>query len=73
MTSHNLQDMTVACPCCGDNMTADMVVCWECFRLTDKLTPGTYPNNPDRFGSSVFVVTADDIAAWDRERIRRIL
>ena len=33
---------TMGCPCCGEDMRADQVTCWECYRESNRLTPGTY-------------------------------
>lgn len=58
---------TVPCPCCGDPMGAYSVVCWPCYRWTNRLTPGTYT---DRGVPSE--VTAVDIARWDEARRLRL-
>ena len=54
---------TIGCPCCGDPMDSNMVVCWVCYRWTDRLTPGSY----DDMGF-LNMITAADIAEWDAAR-----
>ena len=44
-------------------MDSNMVVCWVCYRWTDRLTPGSY----DDMGF-LNMITAADIAEWDAAR-----
>lgn len=32
---------TIECPICGVDMDEYLVVCWRCYRRTDRLTPGS--------------------------------
>jgi len=47
-------------------MEAANVVCWGCWRLTQRLTPGTYPDGDD----NEFTLTQSDISRWDALRMR---
>ncbi len=57
---------TTGCPCCGDRMDAVNVTCWTCYRLTDRLTPGAYP---DDYGT--FSISQADVDLWDAQRMAR--
>lgn len=58
----------VACPCCGGPMAMEEVVCWACFRLTNKLTPGVYTDSD----GDVCDITREDVDRYDRARERRM-
>ena len=64
------------CPCCGDDMDACNVVCWPCYRATDRLTPGTHldPNRNRRTKTfqPTIIITQAQIDAWDNERETRL-
>jgi hypothetical protein len=62
------EEMDVPCPCCGDPMLPECVVCWTCYRLTKRLTPGTHA---DPINGHNFFVSANDIGRWDLARERR--
>lgn len=49
------------CPCCGVQMDGGLVVCWTCFRVTDRLTPGEY-----------LTVTRANVTEWNNAREGRI-
>ncbi|KKM05623.1 hypothetical protein LCGC14_1752240 [marine sediment metagenome] len=57
---------TTGCPCCGDRMDAVNVTCWKCYQVSDRLTPGTYP---DDYGT--WTLTGADVDRFDAERMRR--
>lgn len=56
------------CPCCSAQMDGETVVCWACFRVTERLTPGVYPNDrhPGRFELS-----SADVNKWEQARQER--
>ena len=62
----DLSTDTVGCPCCGDPMSPANVVCWTCYRLTNRLQPGTYPDV-----GGTFEITEADVARYDALRARR--
>lgn len=55
------------CPCCGDSMGADMLVCWTCWRLSRKLMPGVHSDG----NGGVFWITQADIDRYTSERYAR--
>jgi hypothetical protein len=64
------------CPCCGDAMPSTLVVCWPCYRFTDRLTPGTYREIVsagwgDHYTSERFTLSAADVDQWESERAAR--
>lgn len=59
---------SISCPCCGDPMDPSCVVCWECYRLSNRLQAGTWP---DGNGSS-FELTTADVERYDGLRAERI-
>ena len=60
----------IGCPCCGDPMHPDQIVCWPCFRSTDRLTPGSYPD--PTFAGHCVRLDADDVDRWESARdVRR--
>ncbi len=59
---------SVPCPCCSDDMSPALVACWDCYRLCDRLTPGTYP---DGFGGT-FTLSRADVDRWDGHRDDRV-
>ena len=64
-----LRPETIACPCCGDPMHVDQVVCWPCWRTTDRLTPGRYPD-PTLAGHWLRL-DAGDLEQWEAARDAR--
>lgn len=56
----------VTCPCCGDSMARENVVCWECYRATNRLSSGVHLD-----ANGCFTVSAEDIASWDKARLSR--
>ena len=60
-------ETTTGCPCCGDTMPTDLVVCWTCYRLSDRLQAGRWPDG----NGLTFVVTDEDIKRWDKARDKR--
>ena len=66
---------TVSCPCCGDPMQTGQVVCWTCYRATNRLTPGVHLD-PDGTTATdqgyAITITEAKIAEWDRARNLRI-
>ena len=59
---------TIACPACGDAMSLANVVCWPCYRYSDRLTPGTHSDPETGY---LFTFTVAAIAKWDRARDAR--
>lgn len=60
----------VGCPCCGEEMDGRNVVCWRCWRETNKLTPGTYVDTYTIAGST-FTITREDVERYERQRDAR--
>lgn len=60
-----------SCPCCGDPMSADLVVCWLCYRWSDSLTPGTYVDKSSSVPTDS-EITRDDIRRWEDLRTARL-
>ena len=60
---------SVACPCCGDPMHPDQIVCWPCYRSTDRLTPGRHAD--PTFAGMTFTVSAANVERWEAERDAR--
>ena len=73
-------DDQIACPCCGDPMIEALVVCWDCYRITNRLEAdidhihesGT-TTVIDRYGATAYAVhvTSAQVAKWDNERNAR--
>ena len=63
---------TIACPCCGEDMDSDNVVCWRCYRETDRLTPGTYRDTYVRGAIEHFTITREDVARYQAMRDERM-
>ena len=65
----------IFCPCCGDAMPSGQVVCWTCYRATNRLTPGVHLD-PDGTTATdhgyAITLTQAQIAQWDRARNERI-
>jgi len=38
MKDRVIKSVVTRCPCCHKSMDAGMVVCWTCYRRTDRLT-----------------------------------
>ena len=47
-------------------MDVGCVVCWVCYRATDRLTPGTYPD-PEA-PNQTFTITAEDVKRYESFR-----
>ena len=47
-------------------MDVGCVVCWVCYRATDRLRPGTYPD-PENPGAE-FTITAEDVKRYESFR-----
>lgn len=66
---------TKSCPCCGDPMQTENVVCWVCYRATNRLAPGVHPD-PDGTTATdqgyAITITKAQIAEWDRARDERV-
>jgi hypothetical protein len=63
------------CPICGDPMESELVCCWECYRVTDRLTPGVHldPNGTKATPEGYAVVlTRAQVDRFDAERQARI-
>lgn len=63
-----------SCPCCGDPMEPTLVVCWTCFRITDRLSPGLHldPTGATATNQGYAAhITNADITKWDLERTTR--
>lgn len=60
----------VSCPCCGSEMEPELAVCWDCYRRTNRLTPGEYVAHLST-GEFDFL-TPERIATWDRARALRM-
>ena len=60
--------LDIACPACQDPMAPQNVTCWTCYRLSDRLTPGTHQDPENGYP---FTCLASDIAKWDRARDAR--
>lgn len=67
-TATETTSQTIWCPCCSEDMDSAQVVCWTCYRQSDRLTAGTWP---DGMGST-FTLTAADIARYDALRAVRL-
>lgn len=65
----------ISCPCCGDPMQTGQVVCWTCYRITNKLASGTHLD-PDGTTATdqgyAVTITEEQIAQWDKARNERI-
>lgn len=59
------KNSTAMCPCCGDDMNAANVVCWHCYRLTNRLTPGNHPGLETELGWAT-------ISRWQTQRRTRL-
>ncbi len=65
----------VYCPCCGDIMESHLVVCWDCYRITNKLQAGFHLNplgttaSDEGYGVQL---TNELINKWDTERTARV-
>ena len=66
ITGGRTMSSTTNCPCCGDPMDVGCVVCWVCYRATDRLTPGTYPD-PEA-PNQTFTITAEDVKRYESFR-----
>ena len=82
MTDKELDDyrhfgyIQVSCPCCGDGMADSLVVCWECYRITDRLQPGTYLDENGVTATDegyAVVLTSSQIQEWDTARDQRTM
>lgn len=60
----------VGCPCCGEEMDSTCVVCWDCYRSSNRLTAGTYPDSYSP--GATFTLTAADIERYDSARAARL-
>ena len=49
-------------------MDSPCVVCWECWRLSQRLTVGVWPDG----SGSTFTVTAADVERWEALRGERV-
>lgn len=58
---------TKDCPCCGDPMHPALVTCWTCYRLSNRLTAGIWPDG----NGHTFELTADAIARYNALRANR--
>ena len=68
MTNPNPRS-TIDCPACHEpGMSVANVVCWPCYRYSDRLTPGTHSDPETGY---LFTFTVDAIAKWDRARDAR--
>ena len=59
--------MHITCPCCGDEMASEQIVCWTCFRATNRAMPGTYPHPEGTStidGVPSIVITGADVNHW---------
>lgn len=61
----------INCPCCGDEMNGALVVCWICFRASDRLMPGTYTTHDVLPSGDTWTITQADIDKWDKARDAR--
>lgn len=59
----------IECPCCGDEMSRELVVCWSCYRASNRLTPGSYAS---LIGTSPRLITTHMVSRWDAERSQRL-
>ncbi len=57
----------VKCPFRGEPMDRENVVCWSCFRLTNRLTPGDHEEGP-----ATYHITGKNVAGWVAERDARM-
>ena len=60
------------CPCCGDSMNVDLVTCWSCYHLSNRLTPGTYTTYDVVETGDTWTITREDIDKWSDQRSDRI-
>lgn len=56
-----------SCPCCGDEMEPTQVVCWTCWRESDRLTPGDYVTDGE-----AWTITQADAMRYQAMRIVRL-
>lgn len=59
------------CPCCGNTMDPSLVVCWVCYRATNRLQPGIYHLGPST--QDPIHLTSESVVQWDHERALRIV
>lgn len=66
--------MRADCPCCGDEMDAEMIVCWECFKLSNRLSPGEHEDILLTTGYKIgtFVLTEEEVELWSSARDARM-
>ena len=63
---------TISCPCCGDSMDINNVVCWNCYNFSCRLTPGTYTTYDVIETGDTWTITQDNTDKWDDERVARV-
>ena len=66
--------MDTNCLCCADEMASDQLICWDCYKLTNRATPGTYPHLEGTStidGVSSVVITSADVDRWSDLRDAR--
>ena len=68
----------IACPCCGDPMDPSMVVCWDCWHITNRLEADVdhiHPSGTKSFSgyhiTTAVHVTSAQVTQWDNERNKR--
>lgn len=59
----------VGCPCCGDPMHYSLVTCWTCYRLSNRLTVGTWPEEQ---GGGTWELTQEALDRYDAARMERL-
>lgn len=61
-----------ACPCCGDAMYRECIVCDECSNLTKDLTPGTHQGMAPMGTTYYFDISMHQIECWRKQRDMRL-